>query len=148
MARRPAWHRSSPCVRTAPWWRWSAVATIAEANSTARFTRFVRPGSAFKLFVYFAALRKGYRSGDAIDAGPVEVDGCKPENFGGEQYGAMPLADAFAKSINTASARLALHVGLDQVIAAARDLGIDAPLTSFSSVAKGTNSSKGPSATQ
>jgi membrane carboxypeptidase/penicillin-binding protein len=43
----------------------------------------------------------------------------------------MTLADAFAKSINTAAARLAQQVGLNRVIAAARDLGVTAPVPSL-----------------
>ena len=87
-----------------------------------------QPGSTFKLFVYLAALRKGFSPFDTIDAGPVEIDGWQPENFDDRAYGRMTLADAFAHSVNTAAVRLAMEVGLDEVIAAARDLGIEAPL--------------------
>jgi membrane peptidoglycan carboxypeptidase len=96
-----------------------------------------QPGSAFKLFVYLAALRSGYHADDVIDAGPLEVGDWSPENFGGRQYGRVTVADAFAQSINTATARLALDVGLDKVIEAARDLGIDATLPEHPSLALG-----------
>jgi penicillin-binding protein 1A len=96
-----------------------------------------QPGSAFKLFVYMAALRKGYTPQDTIDAGPVDIKGWEPENYGNEHYGRITLAEAFAKSVNTAAVRLAMDVGLDQVIAAARDLGIDAPLSPYPSLALG-----------
>src|SRR5215470_4366120 len=95
------------------------------------------PGSAFKLFVYLAALRKGLGPNDMIDAGPVEINGWEPENFGGREYGRVTLADAFAHSINTAAVRLAMDVGLDEVIRAARDLGIDARLPKVPSLALG-----------
>jgi penicillin-binding protein 1A len=95
------------------------------------------PGSAFKLFVYLAALRKGIGPNDTIDAGPVEINGWEPENFGGREYGRVTLADAFARSINTAAVRLAMDVGLDEVIRAARDLGIDARLPKNPSMALG-----------
>src|SRR5262249_57059628 len=95
------------------------------------------PGSAFKLFVYLAALRKGLGPNDMIDAGPVEINGWEPENFGGREYGRVTLADAFAHSINTAAVRLAMTVGLDEVIRAARDLGIDARLAKVPSLALG-----------
>jgi len=108
------------------------------ASQFNRATQALRqPGSAFKLFVYLAALRHGYEPSDVIDAGPVEIDGWKPENFLGEQDGAMTLADAFANSVNTASVRLALDVGLERVIASARDLGIDGPLPAHPSLALG-----------
>jgi penicillin-binding protein 1A len=95
------------------------------------------PGSAFKLFTYLAALRKGLGPNDTIDAGPVEINGWEPENFGGREYGRVALADAFARSINTAAVRLAMDVGLDEVIRAARDLGIDAQLPKVPSLALG-----------
>jgi penicillin-binding protein 1A len=95
------------------------------------------PGSTFKLFVYLAALRHGFVPQDAIDAGPVEIKGWRPENYDGRTYGRMTLADAFATSINTAAVALAMEVGLDKVIAAARDLGIEAPLPKVPSLALG-----------
>jgi penicillin-binding protein 1A len=95
------------------------------------------PGSAFKLFVYLAALRKGYSPQDLIDGGPVEIKGWRPENFGGARYGRVTLADAFARSINTAAVRLAMDVGLKDVVSAARDLGIDARLSAVPSLALG-----------
>ena len=95
-------------------------------------------GSAFKLFVYMAALRSGMTLNDTIDDAPLDIDGWRPENFGGRHYGTVTLADAFARSINTASVRLALKVGMGQVIAAARDLGINAPLPNVPSLALGS----------
>ena len=96
------------------------------------------PGSAFKLFTYLAALREGFSPGDTIDGGPIDIKGWKPENFGDEQFGRITLADAFAKSVNTAAVRLAMNVGLDKVIAAARDLGVDTPLRPLPSIVLGT----------
>jgi membrane peptidoglycan carboxypeptidase len=96
-----------------------------------------QPGSSFKLFVYMTALRKGYSPQDIIDASPIDIKGWEPENYGGGQYGRMTLADAFAKSVNTAAVRLAMQVGLNDVIATARDLGIDSPLSPTPSLALG-----------
>ena len=98
-----------------------------------------QPGSAFKLFVYFAALQNGYRPDDRIDARPVKVGQWEPENYGGQQYGRMKLSQAFAHSVNTAAVRLAMTVGLEEVTAAARKLGLDAPLWEVPSMALGTN---------
>ena len=97
-----------------------------------------QPGSAFKLFVYLAALRKGYTPQDTIDAGPIDIKGWAPANFDDEHYGQITLAEAFAKSVNTAAVRLAMDVGLDNVIAAARDLGITEPLPRLPSLALGS----------
>jgi penicillin-binding protein 1A len=96
-----------------------------------------QPGSAFKLFVYLAALRNGYSPESLINARPLSIRGWTPKNYGGHQYGTVTLFDAFARSINTAAVRLAMQVGLEKVIAAARDLGIDAPLEAYPSLALG-----------
>ena len=110
--------------------------------ASSQFNRAVdanrQPGSAFKLFVYLAALRKGYTPQDTIDAGPVDIKGWEPENFDSEHFGRITLAQAFAQSVNTAAVRLAMNVGLDNVIAAARDLGITEPLPEVPSLALGT----------
>jgi penicillin-binding protein 1A len=98
-----------------------------------------QPGSAFKLFVYYAALEAGYSPDDIIDASPIEVGRWRPENYGGQHYGDMRLSQAFAHSVNTAAVRLAMKVGLDRVAAAARELGLDAPLAQVPSMALGTN---------
>jgi penicillin-binding protein 1A len=98
-----------------------------------------QPGSAFKLFVYMAALRDGLTLEDPIDAGPLRVGDWQPENYGGRQYATVSLGDAFARSINTAAVRLSQQVGLDHVIAAARDLGITSPLPKVPSLALGSS---------
>jgi penicillin-binding protein 1A len=96
-----------------------------------------QPGSAFKLFVYFAALRKGFSPDDTIDASPLDVNGWEPENFGDHQYGRVSLSEAFSRSINTAAVRLAQEVGLNEVIRSARDLGLSGPLPAVPSLALG-----------
>jgi 1A family penicillin-binding protein len=97
-----------------------------------------QPGSAFKLFVYFAALRNGMTLDDTVDARALEIKGWEPENYADKHYGRVPLTQAFAESINTAAVRLAQQVGLKQVIAAARDLGIASPLPAVPSLPLGT----------
>jgi penicillin-binding protein 1A len=98
-----------------------------------------QPGSAFKLFVYYAALRNGYGLETSLDASPVEMDGWRPKNYSGREFTRMPLWQSFAQSVNSAAIRLGGSVGLDEVVAAARELGLDAPLTKVPSMALGTN---------
>jgi 1A family penicillin-binding protein len=108
---------------------------------TSQFNRAVapnrQPGSSFKLFVYLTALRAGYTPNDTIDASPIDIKGWEPENYGGAHYGRMTLENAFAHSVNTAAVRLAMDVGLNKVIATARDLGVDTPLSPTPSLALG-----------
>ncbi len=120
----------------------SVVAMVGGRDyGASQFNRAVdarrQPGSSFKLFVYLTALRKGFGPQDTIDASPVDIKGWEPENYGGGHYGRMTLADAFARSVNTAAVRLAMSVGLNDVIATARDLGIDTPLSPTPSLALG-----------
>jgi penicillin-binding protein 1A len=98
-----------------------------------------QPGSAFKLFVYFAAMRAGYTPDSLIDDRPITVDGWSPGNNDGIYRGQISLREAFARSSNAATVRLAEQVGRQNVIRAARDLGIDSPLIDRPSLSLGTS---------
>jgi len=98
-----------------------------------------QPGSAFKLFVYLAALRAGYTPDSKIDDRPITVDGWSPGNNDGVYRGSITLREAFARSSNAATVRLAEQVGRQNVIRAARDLGIDSLLTDRPSLSLGTS---------
>ncbi len=97
-----------------------------------------QPGSAFKLFVYLAALRAGYAPDDMIDDSPITVDGWSPANSDGVYRGQITLREAFARSSNAAAVRLSERVGRAQVLRAARELGISSKLPDSPSVALGT----------
>jgi 1A family penicillin-binding protein len=98
-----------------------------------------QPGSAFKLFDYYAALRHGYSPGDKVLDEPVDIKGWEPEDDSRRYHGTVTLAEAFAHSYNAAAVRLSEQVGIPQVIAAARDLGLHAPLANNPSLALGTS---------
>jgi penicillin-binding protein 1A len=102
-------------------------------------TAMRQPGSVFKLFVYYAALKEGLSPFDLVDDAPIEVDGWSPENIGGEYAGRVSIAEAFARSLNAATVALAMEVGIDKVVAAARELGIDAALKETPSLALGSS---------
>jgi penicillin-binding protein 1A len=97
-----------------------------------------QPGSAFKLFVYLAALRSGWTPDSMIDDRPITIDGWTPVNSDRVYRGRITLREAFARSSNAATVRLSQAIGRDNVMRAARDLGITTPLPDKPSLALGT----------
>jgi len=107
-----------------------------------------QPGSAFKPFVYVAALdpaRRGEAPARTV-VSPVEDEPLRvrvgarvwePVNYDGTFAGTIPLEDALAESRNAATVRVALDVGLDAVARAAADLGIASPLPRVPALALG-----------
>lgn len=87
-----------------------------------------QPGSAFKLFVYLAALRDGASPDDLIDGSRITIGGWTPANYEGGGGYDMTLRDAFAESSNIAAARVWKTAGGPAVVQAARDLGVTSPL--------------------
>ena len=110
--------------------------------STSPFDRALKalrqPGSAFKPFVYLAALESGYTPDSVAYDGPTTVAGWSPRNYTGLYQGEITLRDALAQSINTVAARLAAEVGPWRVVRAARRLGIHSKLHDQPSIALGT----------
>lgn len=111
--------------------------TASEFNRAVQAKR--QPGSAFKLFVYLAALRAGFTPDDRIDDAPIDVAGWQPANYSDRYHGSVTLLDAFERSLNAATVRLGLTVGIEDVLTAARDLGIDGPLEANPSVLLGAS---------
>jgi penicillin-binding protein 1A len=98
-----------------------------------------QPGSAFKAFVYLAALEQGISPWELRQDQPVDIAGWQPANYKNASYGQLRLVDALARSVNTISVNLAQEVGVAKVAAAARRLGIVSPLHDNASLALGTD---------
>jgi penicillin-binding protein 1A len=98
-----------------------------------------QPGSAFKLFVYLAALRAGMTPDSTIEDRPLRIGNWQPKNYGDHYRGTLTLRDALALSSNVAAVRLSERVGRQNVIRAAHDLGIRSPLADNPSLALGTS---------
>ena len=97
-----------------------------------------QPGSLFKAFVYLTALRKGYTPDSIVVDRPVSVGDWEPENYGDRYFGPVTLRTAFAHSLNSVAVQLAQSVGIQNVIATAKQLGIRSDLPAVPSVALGS----------
>jgi penicillin-binding protein 1A len=111
-----------------------------------RATQAMRqPGSAFKPFIYGAALSRKYTpvstlyDRPAVYEDPVSGFIWRPQNYGRHFYGPMPMRAALVRSINNATVHLFRDVGVDYVIDYARRLGIQSPLSRDLSLALGSS---------
>ena len=110
-----------------------------------RFNRAIaarrQPGSAFKPFVYAAALSAGFTPASLVDDEPVEVeqDGriWTPANYGGEYLGRVTMRRALMRSSNAAAVRMSRAVGERAVITVAHRNGIISPLSPVPAIALG-----------
>ena len=112
------------------------------AYSTSPFDRALKarrqPGSAFKPFVYLAALEAGYSPDSIAYDGPITVAGWSPRNYTGNYRGEISLRDGLAQSINTVAVRITAKVGPSRVARTAMRLGIHSKLHDSPSIALGT----------
>ena len=98
-----------------------------------------QPGSAFKLFVYLAALEAGMKPGDPVVDQPITIDGWSPRNDSRRFLGQIDLRNAFAFSINTVAAQLGQKVGFDAVADMAHRFGISTRINTHPSMVLGTS---------
>jgi len=94
-------------------------------------------GSAFKPFVYLAAMEAGKTPDDTVVDEPLTIGNWEPKNYTGKYLGTITLETALAQSVNTVAARLANEVGTNKVAAAARRLGITSRIQTDPSMALG-----------
>ncbi len=96
-----------------------------------------QPGSAFKPFVYVAALEAGLTPQSIFVDQPLDINGWQPTNYSGGYEGRMRLSDAVAKSVNTIAVQVTEYVGRDKVAEAAHRLGIRSDVPIVPSIALG-----------
>ncbi len=102
-----------------------------------------QPGSAFKPIIYAAALENNFTPASIINDAPVSYPGgpsgdWKPENYDRKYYGPTRLREALAFSRNVVTVKLVEAVGIDKVMAFARDLGIQANMPRELTIALGS----------
>jgi penicillin-binding protein 1A len=98
-----------------------------------------QPGSAFKPFVYLAALESGLTPDSLVKDAPLHVRGWHPRNFDGRHKGDVTLREALATSINTVAVRLALSIGVHRIAEVAHRVGIVSELRPDATLALGTS---------
>ena len=103
-----------------------------------------QPGSAFKPFVYIAALESGFTPASRVEDSPVSyaVGGgnvWKPENYDRKFRGATTLQQAIEESVNVVTVKLQERIGLNRTVQVARRLGVTSPIAVNLSMALGTS---------
>ena len=110
------------------------------------FDRAVRarrqPGSAFKPFVYTAALQQGFTAATMLHDVPVEIEldrgkVWRPANYDHSYAGDVTMRDALMRSANAATVRLSRDVGIENVISVAGANGIRSELPAVPALALG-----------
>ncbi len=105
-----------------------------------------QPGSAFKPFVYATAVEQHYPPEHLLEDRPVTImqDGTvyKPRNYDRRYRGTVTMAKALVDSINVPTVELARQVGLDNVLALAKRLGITSDLRPYLSSVLGASEVK------
>ncbi len=112
------------------------------SNYNRAVTAVRQPGSAWKLFVYLAALEAGFRPEDKVVDGPVNINGWQPKNSGGNYAGEMTLRNAFAYSKNTVAAKIGDEIGTSSIANMARRFGITTPINQSPSMVLGTSETR------
>ncbi|WP_298984176.1 transglycosylase domain-containing protein [uncultured Roseibium sp.] len=111
--------------------------------SKSQFNRAVyakrQPGSAFKPFVYLAALENGLTPQSVRQDKPITIGGWSPKNYTKQHYGAVTLTRSLSLSLNTVAAQLAYEVGVGTVASTAQRLGITSDMKKNLSLSLGTS---------
>ena len=98
-----------------------------------------QPGSAFKAFVYAAALEDGFTPGTVRIDQPTDIGGWQPENYTRRYRGPMTIREALKLSINTIAAQVAAEIGPQRVVDMAKRFGISTNLRTTYSIALGAS---------
>lgn len=83
-----------------------------------------QPGSAFKPFVYLAAIENGMDSASIVNDSPVSFGSWSPQNYDSKFHGNVTLRTAIEDSLNIPAVKIAHQIGIDKPLYYAQQLGI------------------------
>jgi penicillin-binding protein 1A len=102
--------------------------SFAESEFNRATQAWRQPGSAFKPFVYSAALDNGYTPSSVVMDAPIEIHSgnevWQPQNYGGKFLGPATLRTGIEKSRNVMTVRLAQDMGMPLIVEYAKRFGI------------------------
>ena len=105
-----------------------------------------QPGSAFKPFVYGAALDIGISPNTILTDEPVTImfgennyKEYSPKNYDNKYLGPVTIEEAFSKSLNTVAVKVGTQIGINRVKTLAKELGIETFIPSEPSIALGSS---------
>lgn len=96
-------------------------------------------GSAFKPFVYLAALLNGYTPDRIVLDAPVSIGNWSPGNYTNKYAGRVTLTSALAHSYNSVPVRLMIDIGRPEIIKTAHLVGIKGELETWAPMVLGTS---------
>ena len=104
------------------------IKAMVGGRGTDQFNRAAQaerqPGSAFKPFVFAAALENGFTPDTIIEDKPINIDGWQPQNDSRRFSGAVPMRTVATYSMNVPTVRIAQKLGMETVIYYAQQMGI------------------------
>ena len=83
-----------------------------------------QPGSAFKPFVFAAALENGLTPSSTVEDKPINIGGWQPQNYSRNFSGTVTMRYVAEQSLNVPTVRIAQEVGMDKIIYLAEKMGI------------------------
>lgn len=102
-----------------------------------------QPGSAFKMFIYLAAMEAGWSPDDTLEDKPISIpvyrNVWQPKNYDGKFRGEISLRQALTESVNTIAAQLIQSVSPQRVVTVAKRLGVRSDLSAVPSLALGSS---------
>ena len=96
------------------------------------FQAYRQTGSAFKPFIYTAAIEWGMTPDTTVSGAPIDINGWQPHNYDGSLGCAdMPLKTALAHSMNIPAVHLLQTVGIQTGSQMVRRFGIKVPMAPY-----------------